>query len=246
MVSTLIDTCSEMSAAREAIDLLYPQLTQLSASAQGEASSGTESQASSPLISSFKIGTRGVICLRLSPALTPAANTTPGMAAQQAALRVHQAVNEGELPPVRYLHRIVPIVSTCPLEIDELRSCASRLAPIAAAILEIAPRRTFGISLHNRDHGEVARANNPEKVANHLPSRKEIISAVAQGLAAELKASHAINATVDLTSPSMVVQVEVLPVMGALFAGIAVLPQHVCSLKPKLTMRSLQQRCAGS
>jgi hypothetical protein len=241
----MVYASSEMAAAREAMDLLYPLLTHLSATPAGKASSNQEEPPESPplLLSSFKIGTRGVICLRLSPTFTPAANTTPGMAAQQAALTVHEAVNDGKLPPVRHLHRVVPIISTCRLEVDDLQACAARVAPVAAAILAKAPiRPTFGISIHNRDHtSEAARANNPEASGGHLPSRNEIIGAVAQGLVAELKAKHAIDTVaVDLTNPSLVVVVEVLPVMGSLFAGIAVLPQHVCSLKPKLTLRGLQ------
>ena len=41
---------------------------------------------------------------------------------------------------------------------------------------------------------------------------------------------------VNLTSPTVVLCVEVLPVMGRLFAGLAVLPMRVCTPK-KLGVR---------
>ena len=51
-------------------------------------------------------------------------------------------------------------------------------------------------------------------------------------------------AQVDLKSPSWVVLVEVLPVAGASYAALSVLPAAQCTLKPKLAVKPVGQGLA--
>ena len=50
-----------------------------------------------------------------------------------------------------------------------------------------------------------------------------------------------LQARVDLKAPEWVVLVEVLPVMGASYVALAVLPAAVCIIKPRLHMRAVGQ-----
>lgn len=172
--------------------------------------------------------------------------------------------------PPKFIQRLVPILSTCALEEESLKACAARVAGIAALefqhfnnsiedkdgqpTLPLPP--TFGIHINNRESGtgnaaaSSTREGTSTTATGAAPApaaapvalnRMQIINSVAAGLMVELKTKYNIEATVNLTAPTVVVVVEVMPIMGKAYAGIAILPQRVCTLKPKLGIKALRQ-----
>jgi tRNA(Ser,Leu) C12 N-acetylase TAN1 len=189
--------------------------------------------------------------------------------AQQAVLKIYDnaAVAKSDSDsavqqkPVEFIQRLVPILSTCAMEEDALKACAARVAGIAALEFgnttsdggeKVAPLPpTFGIHINNRELGSTGSGGEGTPstsvavpaVEPPAPSleRMQIISAVAAGLTTELKNKYNIDAKVNLKAPTVVVNVEILPIMGKTYAGIAILPQRVCNLKPKLGIKPLRQ-----
>jgi len=226
-----------------------------------------------PLLSNLKVSCRGLILLKLNPPRTSdEADQTLATAkqAQQAVLKIYEntaasATAPGIVhEPPEFIQRLVPILSTCALEAEALRSCAARVAGIAALEFQHAGNTsneckdlgetssplplppTFGIHINNREFGaaHAATSATPASSAAAAPvalERMQIINAVAAGLTFSLKNKYNIDAKVNLKAPTIVVDVEVVPIMGKAYAGIAILPQKVCTLKPKLGIKALRQ-----
>ena len=186
--------------------------------------------------------------------------------AQQTVLKIYESVPSKTLqqPQPQFVQRLIPILSTCLLEEDALKACAARAAGIAALEFQnnshtndklekastgtSSRQLTFGIHINNRDSGGsthsivgTSEADASTAEAGSSLERMQIISAVATGLTSELKNKFNIEAKVNLKAPAVVVIVEVMPIMGKLYAGIAILPQKVCTLKPKLNIKALRQ-----
>lgn len=225
--------CREKSATWEAVNLLLPHVPAWEPAEGAAAADG-------PSFSNLKLSARGLVGLVFKLPGTPGAGEE-GRAATAAAVGAYTAA-EGHATQqaAPNVQRIVPLASTCALEVEGLRACAARVAAVAAPTLAAAPRPTFGVAVASRGSGEAKQQD-----AAPPPARAAIIAAVAQGFSAALKEGHGIEAAVDLKAPAVVVAVEVLPLAGRLFAGIGVLPQRVCTLKPRLGMRPLRAGSGG-
>lgn len=179
----------------------------------------------------IKLSARGLAALRLLPrdGEGPDATAQRGL---DAALAIYDAVQAGTCPTPKYLLRFMPFASTCLLELKALGQCAARLAPLAAPLLQGAGHPTFGIGLHNR------RTEHNNGKGSDI-DRMEMIKAAAAGFTQALKEQFGVDACVDLKAPAVVLCIEVVSVMGQLYACMGALPQRVCMLKPKLAMQHL-------
>lgn len=245
--------------------------TPASAAAAGDdyINNDTKALDGEPLLSNLKISCRGLVLLKFRPPNTNDEDDqtlATAKLAQQAVLKIYENAAAGatsgniQQPPV-FIQRLVPILSTCALEEEALKACAARVAGIAALEFqqmsnsnenkELGERQsstmppTFGIHINNREFGAVnAAASVTPAAAAAAPitlDRMQMINAVAAGLTIELKNTYNIEAKVNLNAPTVVVDVEVMPIMGKAYVGIAILPQKVCTLKPKLGIKALRQ-----
>ncbi len=264
---------SEKSTTREVNSLLKPYLLPAAATAAAGAPDSNNNDTNkapgskTTLLSNLKVSCRGLTLLKLNHGTKEEDQPlAAAKLAQQAVMKIYEnaAATTESTPQIEFIQRLIPILSTCLLEVNALQACASRVAGIAA--LEFQQNRndidsgggeeeklptTFGIHINNRESGaihsstgESTEGDLPDittKPADVAPDRMQIISAVAAGLATELKDNFNIDAKVDLKAPTVVVTVEVLPIMGKMYAGIAILPQKVCNLKPKLGIKVLRQ-----
>lgn len=199
----------------------------------GNEDSNEQDSTNPPLFSTLKLSARGLVGLRLQP--FQGGPTATAQRALTAALAVYNQYNQLETDTsqsLQHVQRIIPIASTCVLEPEALKACAARVAPLMAELFKSADQPTFGIGLNNRHNSEGSTVS---------IDRKEIISAIATGLTDELKSRHDVVASVDLKNPNVVVAVEVMPILGHLYVGIAPLPNKVCTMKPRLAMQSLRK-----
>jgi len=194
-----------------------------------------------------KLSARGISAIRLLPkdGLEDASQC-----ALKVALAVYTDVEAGRCEQPKFVHRILPFASSCsPFDEDGLKKCAARLAPLAAPELRAASEPSFGIAFNNRKTGEVETGETGVEtgveaaaVAKNMPPvRDVVIPVVAAAFSAALEATQGIAVGVNLKSPAVVVCVEVLLVSRHLFFVLAVLPQRMCMLKPRLGIKKLQQ-----
>jgi hypothetical protein len=186
--------------------------------------------APAPVVSLVKLDARGVVLFRLAPR-AGASPAELGAAVEAAALRVLRDVETGAAPRLQHAQRLLPLHATCALDAAALRAAAARAAALAAPALAAAGRPSFAI-------GYKSRAGDGPGGGAGVMDRGAVIAAVAEGFQAALKEAHP-SLRVDLGAPSVVVCVEVLPVMGRLYAGLAALPAAACSVKPHLGMRGV-------
>ena len=148
-----------------------------------------------------------------------------------------QDLNSGILPPPKHIYRIIPLASTCRLDKESLENCARRSSSVASTLLQQHKDipLTFGVAVHSRDQQS-------NKDSPLLSGRRgDVINAVAAGVTQGLVERLGIKELkVDLNDPSIVVSVEMLPIMGHVYAGLSVLPRSACSTKPKLVVKSLR------
>jgi hypothetical protein len=68
---------------------------------------------------------------------------------QQAALQVYHDVDEQIHPVPRFVQRILPIATTCLLDVQALKGAAVRLANAVCSFAEGGKKLKFGVSLHS-------------------------------------------------------------------------------------------------
>lgn len=148
-----------------------------------------------------------------------------------------QDLSSGTLTPPKHVYRIIPLASTCRHDKESLENCARRSSSVASTLIQQHKDipLTFGVAVHSRDQQS-------DKDSTFLSGRRgDVINAVATGLTQGLVECHGIKELkVDLKDPSIVVSVEMLPIMGHVYAGLSLLPRSVCSTKPKLAVKSLR------
>lgn len=198
------------------------------------------------------MSTRGAVLLRL---LRPAGTGTDALAHALVAIKAVESLLQdldcGAIPPPKHVFRIIPFASTCRLGKESLEVCARQVSTIATTIIRQRKNGTptFGIAVHNRDQQTSTRHVNSRATYNDgdcvALSRKDVIDAVATGLTRGLAEGHAHCHAIkelkgDLSDPTIVISVEMVPIMGRVYAGISLLPRSICSTKPKLAVKSLR------
>ena len=144
-----------------------------------------------PLFSILKLSARGLVGLKLQTCQE--GSIASAQHALHAALAVYENNTnlEADKPSLQHVQRIVPISSTCVLEVEALKACTKRVAPFVAELFKSTPDQptTFGIGLNNRHNSDGS---------NISIDRMEIVKAVASSLSEELKERHDITVSVDL------------------------------------------------
>ena len=130
---------------------------------------------------------------------------------------------------------------------------------VAEAAGGVQRQLTFGIGLKQRevsgkpaggrpaapaaDNGSIAAAAGEAGAAAPAATapmdRGAIIAALAGGFESALRQHHGMPAAVDLKAPDWVLVCEVVPAGGELYATLCVLPQALCTLKPKLHVQAV-------
>ena len=216
-----------------------------------------------PSLSVVKLGCCGVVLLMLSsPDSTSesveAGSGGGGASAAREAQRVCSEIIEGiasrRLPRLAHAQRVLPIITTCTLQLPELEAAGRRLAPLVAEAAAPAGDPdgggrggnersvSFGISYKEKrgnveggGSGAAAAAAEPAAPSGGgapgpAPARGEVLTAIARGLTAALREAHGVAARVDLKDPEVTVFAEKLPLAraGGGLIGLAALPRRLC------------------
>ncbi|KAG9442449.1 hypothetical protein H6P81_018303 [Aristolochia fimbriata] len=154
------------------------------------------------------------------------------------------SLNLGSLRAPQWCHRILPIQATCSLKEDNIREVVSKLVQ---QFLEDKRHKhekpiKFAVAYNKRgiDVTEMKSQKTSEKDSNGvtLLDRNQCFTVVAKAVKDIVEES-----VVDLTSPELVVFVELLPLsglpQGTLIAAVSVLPQNLITTKPRITVKPL-------
>ena len=231
------------------------------AAADAAAAAAPDSGDAGSSLSVVKLGCCGCVLLMLSdsdsaPEQSAGAGSggsgVSGGGAAREAQRVCSDIIEGiaskRLPRLAHAQRILPILTTCKLQLAALEAAGRRLAPFVAEAA--APEDgsgegggersvSFGIALQEKrgnvegsgGGGSAAEPAEPsgEAAPGPAPPRGEVLAAIARGLTAALREEHGVAARVDLKQPDVTVVAEKLPLAraGGLL-GLAALPRRLC------------------
>lgn len=187
------------------------------------------SQGQHQLYNAVKVSACGVVMLGLKE------DSNEGVL--DTVVRLHELLDTGKIPKrPRFVHRIVPIHSSCSFDVDSLSKCAARLAPKAVELIPCLQEEgcSFSVSFNSRRNRETSKE---EK----LKTRTMVINAVAKSFESELRkiTGHALK--VSLTDPTVVIRVEQITVMGHEYGAVGVCTRSICNVKPVLVPRSLIQ-----
>ncbi|XP_050231844.1 uncharacterized protein LOC126680711 isoform X2 [Mercurialis annua] len=155
---------------------------------------------------------------------------------------IFQHLESGNLKSPLWCHRIFPIQATCRLDEKELHTVVSKLV---TDFMKEKPNKTgqtlkFAVAYNRRGIEETQAKNvkSASKDSNLCPllERNKCFDVVASAVKDVVS-----DSAVDLKSPELSILVELLPVsgLGSLVAAVAVLPQNLVSIKPKLCIRPL-------
>jgi hypothetical protein len=222
-----------MSALKEIRPLLLEHLglapaagaPQAAPAAEGADAPPVAAAAPPPPLVSVRVDGRGFSLLRLTGSDAAGAEER-GRRVGDALLALLARADAQTLPALRWAQRVLPIATTCALDVEALRAAGAALAPLAAPALRAVGKPTFGVAFKNRadrSAGGGAAAAGPD-----IP-RRQVICAVAAGFEAALKADHGLAVAVDLKAPAVLVAVEALLADGRRYAALAQLPAAACA-----------------
>jgi hypothetical protein len=218
-----------MSALKEIRPLLLEHLGLAPAAGAPEAAAAVEgadapaaaAAAPPPPLVSVRVDGRGFSLLRLTGSDASGAEER-GRRVGDALLALLARADAQTLPALRWAQRVLPIATTCALDVDALRAAGAALAPLAAPALRAAGKPTFGVAFKNRADGSAGGG-----AAG--PDRADVLRSVAAGFEAALKADHGLTVAVDLKAPAVLVAVEALLAGGRRYAALAQLPAAACA-----------------
>jgi hypothetical protein len=151
--------------------------------------------------------------------------------------KLYHGIESGSVKAPRFCHRVVPVVTTCKFEEKDIREASRGLVEISLGCVE---------GFRDSSSFAVAYSSRKSKQHDDGPGRQKAIAALAQGFSEEFEKYMLDNgtprkATVDLSFPSAVLNLEQLNVMGRQYAALGVTPGSLCSKTPKLIIKSLQK-----
>ncbi|CAM6088513.1 unnamed protein product [Calypogeia fissa] len=152
--------------------------------------------------------------------------------------RIVKDVQTGVRAAPKWCHRIVPVQATCSMKREELRGVVSHL--VKGHVRGHGPSFEHPINYavaFNRRGTDVANSCATDSSETTVLSRDECIKIVTSAVELVTTAVQ-----VDLTSPQMVVNVELIPVAGAqscLMCAVSVLPGDLIVSKPKIHVKPL-------
>ncbi|KAL2613111.1 hypothetical protein R1flu_024803 [Riccia fluitans] len=144
--------------------------------------------------------------------------------------RIINDVRRSLRPPPQWCHRILPVQGTCSTRSEELQELVSRLVTqhLENTSSSGADSLNYAVAFNRRG----ADGSSDKKTFDRGECIKVVTAAVNEVIP---------NVKVDLSSPQMVVVVELIPVSGisSLMCAVSVLPGDLVISKPKLTVKPL-------
>ncbi|KAL3680001.1 hypothetical protein R1sor_022957 [Riccia sorocarpa] len=144
--------------------------------------------------------------------------------------RILKDVQTSSRPPPKWCHRILPVQGTCSTKPEELQELVFRLVKQHLESTSFSGDQPLNYAVAFNRRGAEGSA---EKKSFDRGECIKVVTAAVNQVTPSVK--------VDLTSPKMVVVVELIPVAGisSLVCAVSVLPGDLVISKPKLTVKPL-------